>query len=319
MNTSKRLCLLLSLALTVIALPAAAEEYVCFDTNHGDICFDMLPEAAPLSVANFLRYVDRGAYTNTLVHRSVRGFVIQGGGFSGAPNTFSQAIPNDPAVVNESGRSNLRGTLAMARTSNPDSATNQWFINLANNTGLDGSRTTGYTVFGEVVQGMDVVDRIAALRIADFSAALNSTVFGEVPVDMTPTETQADFSDFVVVERAYRTERLPGLLPYQCSLTSPGDTLTEFCGSTVIFPVLVDGVLYEATMAYIAGRTGLVFSVDKSKLKVLTDTGQTRATFAAGVLTIPSVRNGTRAFDNVKLNLTSTTPLEFTVSSFTPR
>jgi cyclophilin family peptidyl-prolyl cis-trans isomerase len=319
MNTSKRLCLLLSLAMTGIALPAAAEEYVCFDTNHGDICFDLLPEVAPLTVANFLRYVDRGAYTTTLVHRSVPGFVIQGGAFSGAESNFTQAVTTDPPVVNESGRSNLRGTLAMARTSNPDSATNQWYINLANNTALDGTRTTGYTVFGEVVQGMDVADRIAALRVGDFRTALNSAAFGEMPVDMAPNETQADISDFVVVERAYRTERLPGLLPYQCSLTSPADTLTEFCGSTVIFPVLVDGVLYEATMAYIAGRTGLVFSVDKSKLKVLTDTGQTRATFAAGVLTIPSVRNGVRAFDNVKLNLTSMTPLEFTVSSFTPR
>jgi peptidyl-prolyl cis-trans isomerase A (cyclophilin A) len=311
----------LLLLLTMTAFPAVAEEYVCFDTNLGDICFDMLPEAAPLTVANFLRYVDRGAYTNTLVHRSVPGFVIQGGGFSGVadPALFSQAIAGDPPVVNESGRLNLRGTLAMARTSNPDSATNQWFINLAHNANLDGTRTTGYTVFGEVVHGMDVVDRIAALRVADFSVALNSVVFEAMPVDMTADETQADFSDFVLVERAYRTERLPGLLPYQCSLTSPGDTLTEFCGSSVTFPVMVDGRLYEGTLDYIPGRTDLAFAVDMTKLKDLADTGQPRATFADNVLTIPSVRNGAQAFDNVKLNLTSSNPLEFTVASFTPR
>ncbi|HEY0962502.1 MAG TPA: peptidylprolyl isomerase [Pseudomonadales bacterium] len=310
----------LTLSLGIFSHAAHAEDYVCFDTNHGDICFDLDPEVAPLTVANFLRYVDRGAYDTTLVHRSVPGFVIQGGGFSGAPDParFSGAIAVDAPVVNESSRSNLRGTLAMARTSDPNSATNQWFINLANNTGLDGTTTSGYAVFGEVVQGMDVVDRIAGLRIGNFSGILGGA-FGEMPVDMGPTETDADFSDFVVVERAYRTQRLPGLLPYQCSLTSPGDTLTEFCGSTVIFPVLVDGVLYEATLAYIPGRAGLVFSVDRSKLKGIADTGQERATFAAGVLTLPSVRNGTRAFTNVRLNLTSTNPLEFTVSTFTPR
>ncbi|MGV3591171.1 MAG: peptidylprolyl isomerase [Gammaproteobacteria bacterium] len=311
----------LTLSLGVAAQAAHAEDYVCFDTNHGDICFDLYPESAPQTVANFLRYVDRGAYDTTLVHRSVPGFVIQGGGFSGAPdlNSFSAPITVDAPIVNESARSNLRGTLAMARTSDPNSATSQWFINLADNTALDGTTTTGYAVFGEVVQGMDVVDAIAALRVGDFRQALNSIAFGEMPVDMAPTETNADFSDFVVVERAYRTERLPGLLPYQCSLTSPGDTLTEFCGSTVTFPVLVDGVLYEATLQYVAGREGLVFSVDRSKLKGIADTGQERATYAAGVLTLPSVRNGSRAFTNVRLNLTSTNPLEFKVDTFTPR
>ncbi len=310
-------------ALTLAAHPAVAEEYVCFDTNFGDICFDLFPEAAPLTVANFLRYVDRGAYDNSLVHRSVRDgiFVIQGGGFSGIPdqNEFSRPIATDPPIVNESGVSNRRGTLAMARTSDPDSATNQWFINVTDNTGLDGSRTTGYAVFGEVVQGMDVVERINALRIGDFSYALNSYAFTDVPVDMAADETFADFSDFVLVERAYRTERLPGLLPYQCSLTSPGDTLTEFCGSDVVFPVLVDGVLYEGTLQYIPGRTNLEFSVDKSKLTVLADTGQPRATFNVDVLTIPSVRNGANAFDNVTLKMISTNPLEFRVTGFTQR
>jgi cyclophilin family peptidyl-prolyl cis-trans isomerase len=316
-------CAFSFLALGATALPAAAEEYVCFDTNYGDICFDLFPEAAPLTVANFLRYVDRGAYTNVLFHRSVKSgiFVIQGGGFSGAPdpNQFSRAIATDPPIANESGVSNLRGTIAMARTSDPNSATNQWFINVQDNTGLNGTRTTGYAVFGEVVHGMDVVDRISALRIGDFSVALNSAAFSEMPVDMAPGESNADFTDFVIIERAYRTDRLPGLLPYQCSLTSPGDTLTEFCGSTVTFPVLVSGVLYEGTLQYIPGRTALEFSVDRSKLKVLSDTGQPRATFNAGVLTIPSVRNGAKAFDNVTLDMISREPLEFRVRTFTPR
>ena len=309
------------LILGVTARPALAEEYVCFDTNHGDVCFDLFPEAAPLTVANFLRYVDRGAYDNTLFHRSVPGFIVQGGGFSGAPDPalFSRPVAVDPPVVNESARSNLRGTIGMARTSDPNSATNQWFINLGDNTAFDGDTATGYAVFGQVVQGMDVVDRIGALRVGDFSLVLNSWAFTAMPVDMTPDETEADFSDFVIVERAYRTERLPGLQPYQCSLTSPNDTLTEFCGSDVTFPVQVDGALYEATLTYIPGRSGAVFAVDTARLKPLTDNGQSRATFAAGVLTIPSLRNGTRAFTNVRLTLTSRSPLEFTLREFTPR
>lgn len=319
--------LALTLTLGVFAHAASAEEYVCFDTNHGDICFNLFPESAPVTVANFLGYVDRGAYQNTLVHRSVPGFVIQGGGFSGEPDPgrFSQPIPVEAPIVNEAGLSNLRGTLAMARAEAADSATSQWFINLADNTPLNRTSTSaGYAVFGEVVQGMDVVDRIASLRVADFRAALSNVTlgylaFGEVPVDMSPEENDADFEDFVIVKRAYRTERLPGLLPYQCSLTSPGDTLTEFCGSTVVFPVEIDDVLYEATLAYVPGRDGLVFSVDMGKLKGIADTGQERATFAAGVLTLPSVRNGERAFTNVKLDLTNRNPIEFTVSSFTPR
>jgi cyclophilin family peptidyl-prolyl cis-trans isomerase len=313
----------LFLVLGATALPAAAEEYVCFDTNYGDICFDLFPEAAPLTVANFLRYIDRGAYTNVLFHRSVKSgiFVIQGGGFSGVPdpNQFSRAIATDPPIANESGVSNLRGTIAMARTSDPNSATNQWFINVQDNTGLNGTRTTGYAVFGEVVQGMDVVDRISALRIADFSVALNSAVFSEMPVDLAPGDNTADFTDFVIIERAYRTERLPGLLPYQCSLSSPGDTLTEFCGSTLTFPVLVGGTLYEATLEYLPSRPGLVLSLDPGKAKVLTDTGQPRATFDAGVLTIPSLRAGAAVFDNVKLQLTSSAPLEFTITGYTAR
>jgi cyclophilin family peptidyl-prolyl cis-trans isomerase len=321
--------LALTLTLGVFAHDANAEEYVCLDTNHGDICFDLYPESAPLTVANFLRYVDRGAYDTTLIHRSVPGFVIQGGGFSAEANeNFITPIVNDPPVVNESGRSNLRGTVAMARTSDPHSATSQWFINLVDNVGLNGSTTTGYAVFGEVVQGMDVVDRIASLRVANFADALyyvalnwgvDPSTFATMPVDMGPNETQADFEDFVTVKRAYRTERLPGILPFQCSLASPGDTLTEFCGSTVEIPVEIDGALYEATLTYVAGRDDLVFTVDTSKLKDLVDIGQERATFADGVLTIPSVRNGPRAFTNVKLELTNRTPIEFTVTGYTPR
>ncbi len=311
------LLLSFGLLLSTGATTVAAAPYVCMQTNVGEFCMELFPTAAPATVANFLRYVDDGDYTDSMIHRSVPGFVIQGGGYTVFSNLVS-TMTVDPPVVNEYNQSNLRGTVAMARLGGSvNSATSQWFVNLASNTFLD-SVDGGFTVFARIVKGMDVVDSIAGLTRFNLTGALGSA-FGEVPSIAAAGSAQINLSDLIRVQRAYRTDTNPALLPYQCSLTSPGDTLTEFCGSTVTFPVLVDGVLYEATMAYVAGRTGLVFSVDKTKLKVLTDSGQARATFAAGVLTIPSVRNGPRAFDNVKLNLTSTTPLEFTVSSYTPR
>jgi peptidyl-prolyl cis-trans isomerase A (cyclophilin A) len=297
-----------------------ASPYVCMELNVGEICMEMLPESAPNTVANFLRYVNDGRFNSSLVHRSIPGFVIQGGGFTWYNNAAPTLIPTDPPIANELSLSNIRGTVAMARVgTNTSSATSQWFVNLGNNAALD-TADGGYTVFARVVKGMSTVDAIAGLSKINLSQFW-SAAFTDVPT-AAPAGTNPGMillTQLIYVTRAYETNRNPLLLSYQCSLTSPGDTLTEFCGSTVFFPVQVDGVLYEATMTYVAGRDGLVFAVDKSKLRVITDTGQARATYSAGVLTIPSVRNGPRAFDNVLLDLTSPNPLEFKVRTFTPR
>lgn len=317
-NSGRALALPLSFLLLCGLTPMLnAKPYVCMETNVGEYCMELLPEAAPATVANFLHYVDDGDYTNTMIHRSEPGFVIQGGGYTLFSNIIG-LLTVDPPVTNEFNQTNARGTVAMARIGGSvNSATSQWFINLANNSNLD-TVDGGFTVFARIVKGMDIVDGIAALTRFNLTASLG-TAFNTVPTTALPGATDIAASQLVRVTRAYRTEIHPGLLPYQCSLTSPGDTLTEFCGSTLSFPVLVGSVLYEGSLAYIPGRTGLVFAVDKTKLKVLTDTGQARATFTGGVLTIPSVRNGSRAFDNVRLNLTSSSPLEFTLDSFTPR
>lgn len=305
-------------------LAAAAEEFVCLETNLGDICMRMLPEAAPNTVNNFLGYVGRGDYDDTLVHRVSRSgglFVIQGGGYSSVPESFSAAIHAEPPIALENQLSNLRGTVAMARLSGqPNSATNEWFINFEDNTFLDSTFDGGYAVFAEVVTGMDIVDLIGAYPIRNFSVALGDLAFQSMPVDMLPEETLAEFEDFVFVNRAYATDRLPNtLLPYQCSLTSPGDTLTEFCGSTLTFPVAIDGLLFEATLAFVPGREQLVFAVDRASLKLLEDTGQERATYAAGELVLPSVRTAAGAFVNVTLELIDFAALEFALVAFTPR
>jgi peptidyl-prolyl cis-trans isomerase A (cyclophilin A) len=134
---------------------------VRFETTQGGFTIELYAEDAPLSVANFLRYVDDGFFDGTIFHRIVPGFVIQGGGLT--PD-FSQKKTHPP-VRNEAanGVRNQRGTLSMARTDDIHSATSQFFVNLADNDFLDHRPGQhGYAVFGHVTDGMDVIDRIAA-------------------------------------------------------------------------------------------------------------------------------------------------------------
>jgi cyclophilin family peptidyl-prolyl cis-trans isomerase len=135
---------------------------VRFETSHGGFTVELYDEDAPLTVANFLRYVDDGFFDGTIFHRIVPGFVIQGGGLS---SDFAQKQTRPP-VKNEAanGVRNQRGTLSMARTDEIHSATSQFFVNLADNAFLDQRPGQyGYAVFGRVSEGMDIIDRIAAV------------------------------------------------------------------------------------------------------------------------------------------------------------
>jgi cyclophilin family peptidyl-prolyl cis-trans isomerase len=144
---------------------AAAEADVVIHTDHGSIGIDIKEELAPVTAVNFLEYVDSGFYAGTIFHRVIPDFMIQGGGFT---RNMAKKITADP-IINEAdnGLKNKRGTIAMARTNVVDSATSQFFINVADNTFLDHRNSTpagyGYAVFGEVVSGMEVVDKIAAV------------------------------------------------------------------------------------------------------------------------------------------------------------
>ena len=137
-------------------------------TTLGDIDIELYPKAAPASVRNFIEYVESGYFNDLIFHRVIPGFMIQGGGFS---NDMQQRQTR-PAIENEAdnGLKNLTGTLAMARTTDPNSATSQFFINLVDNGFLDHTAKTpqgwGYAVFGKVVSGMAVVEKIAALPTA---------------------------------------------------------------------------------------------------------------------------------------------------------
>jgi cyclophilin family peptidyl-prolyl cis-trans isomerase len=135
---------------------------VRFETSHGGFTIELYDEDAPQTVANFLRYVDEGFFDGTIFHRIVPGFVIQGGGLT---SDFAQKKTNPP-VRNEAanGVRNQRGTLSMARTDEIHSATSQFFVNLADNDFLDQRPGQyGYAVFGHVSEGMDVIERIAAM------------------------------------------------------------------------------------------------------------------------------------------------------------
>lgn len=138
---------------------------VIFSTSMGDITIELFHDQAPITVANFLQYVDEGFFDGTIFHRVIPGFVIQGGGHA----QDMRAKETNAPIKNEAdnGEKNLRGTLSMARTREVDSATSQFFINLKDNAVLDhGQRDFGYAVFGRVSQGMDIVDLIAAVKTA---------------------------------------------------------------------------------------------------------------------------------------------------------
>ncbi|MGC9323474.1 MAG: peptidylprolyl isomerase [Desulfomonilia bacterium] len=139
---------------------------VFLETNLGTILLELYPEKAPATVQNFLSYVESGFFVNTTFHRVIKGFMIQGGGLTQDldPKPTRDPIPNEA----DNGLKNLRGTIAMARTSQPHSATSQFFINTKDNNFLDhrdkSSQGWGYCVFGKVIEGMDVVDAIESQK-----------------------------------------------------------------------------------------------------------------------------------------------------------
>lgn len=140
---------------------------VVMETTRGSIVIELNPAKAPVTVENFLAYAREGFYDNTVIHRTIPRFMIQGGGY----DTFLKLKKTNAPIKNESsnGLLNERATIAMARTDDPNSATSQFYINLVDNRHLD---KAGYAVFGRVVQGMEVVDAIAGLEILNMGGAL---------------------------------------------------------------------------------------------------------------------------------------------------
>ncbi len=168
---------------------AAGSPQVSFKTSMGEIVVEVYPDKAPKTVENFLQYVKDGFYDGTIFHRVIGNFMIQGGGFSGefyAKGPAAQKQTRAPiALESQNGLKNDTGWLAMARTSNPNSATAQFFINVVDNASLNYPNPDGhgYAVFGKVIKGMDVVNAIRAVKTQRVGP------FSDVPVDAVTIES----------------------------------------------------------------------------------------------------------------------------------
>jgi cyclophilin family peptidyl-prolyl cis-trans isomerase len=201
----KRVLLLAVLAGVLAAAPArAANPVVVMETSMGTVKIELYPDKAPVTVKNFLGYVDDKFFDDTIFHRVISDFMVQGGGFTKdrAEKETKAAIKNE----SDNGLSNKRGTIAMARTNKPDSATAQFYINVKDNAALDKAKArdgVGYCVFGKVIEGMDVVDKIKEVKTG--SARFT------VPDPMNPKKTiTADFDDVPtenVVIKSIRVEK----------------------------------------------------------------------------------------------------------------
>jgi cyclophilin family peptidyl-prolyl cis-trans isomerase len=195
------------LALLCLSIPATAlAEIVRIETPLGSFDVELFEEDAPKTVENFLNYVRDGDFENSFFHRSIPGFVLQGGGFTFVDGQVD-SVPTDPPVDNEFNQSNLRGTLAMAKVGgDPDSATSQWFVNLADNSDNLDTQNGGFTVFGRVLgDGMDVVDAIAALPRWRFNVPFDNWPLIDYR-NQGPVETEnIVFTDVTLLETA-RTE-----------------------------------------------------------------------------------------------------------------
>ncbi len=194
----------LLLVASTISAAEKTQPQIILETNMGQIVLELNPQAAPETVKNFIQYVEERFYDGIIFHRVIENFMIQAGGhrFDLTPKN-----PSRPPITNESnnGLKNLRGTIAMARTSLPDSATSQFFINHKTNTFLDYQKNRpGYAVFGKVVSGMDVIDKIATSetkavgRLTDLPAKTISIIKARVikpkPVTNLKIETEKSVS-----------------------------------------------------------------------------------------------------------------------------
>jgi peptidyl-prolyl cis-trans isomerase A (cyclophilin A) len=160
----------ISIAANIFIQTPKVTQIAVLETNKGTIEIELNSDKAPITVANFVKYVNSGFYNGTVFHRVVKGFVIQGGGFD-TNDTYKEGFSPIQSEANN-GLKNLRGTIAMARSTDPNSATSQFYINTVDNPGLDYPNPDGYgyTVFGKVVQGMDVVDQIEVVNTTTVTA-----------------------------------------------------------------------------------------------------------------------------------------------------
>jgi peptidyl-prolyl cis-trans isomerase A (cyclophilin A) len=279
-----------------------ANPVACFTTNMGNFCIELFETQTPITTANFLSYINSGAYTNGIFHRSVPGFVIQGGGFKivdGADGKSLATVNTFAPIANEFKLSNTRGTVAMAKAPNdPNSATSQWFVNLADNSLNLDSQNGGFTVFGRVIfDGMKTIDAIENLPVTNLGGNLAATP----TIDFDGSQTLV--SNFVQIDAVAVTE-----------------TTGIFSEGILSFPVITEtGDLFEANLRLIEDNPEFVFELDLSSITPLHTGVPAVATFSSltGLLKIPSVMiSASTSVKNVSMKLTHAESYQFTLQSY---
>ncbi|MBU2097629.1 MAG: peptidylprolyl isomerase [Gammaproteobacteria bacterium] len=311
--------LLVATLLSAGTQSALAEPYVRVSTTFGDFTIDLLQDEAPATVNNFLGYVDRGDYSRLLVHRLDDDFVFQAGSHKWMgdcvtgqlpPACGPALIPVGPTVQNEPGISNTRGTLAMAKIGDlPDSATSQWFVNLADNSANLDNQNGGFTVFARVLgDGMAVADRINALPVIAVSTGIT-----QLPVrDFNTATDPAPLEKNLVMLNAWRVNRFSSALH-----------VFEY-GSARLSTYVNAGALgnLSLTMRVVEDTTQTIFQIDPQSIIPLAIAPEGMATFsdADQRLRIPSVEvnnNGqVSVLNNVVLRMIDAGTLRLVLESF---
>ncbi len=283
-----------------------ANSVACFNTNMGQFCIELFDTQTPATTASFLNYIDNDTYTNGIFHRSIRGFVIQGGGFKivDGSNGKTLALVNTIApITNEFKISNTRGTVAMAKLpNNPDSATSQWFVNLADNSTNLNNQNGGFTVFGRVIfDGMTIFDAIEDLPPTNLNLSGSPTPVPLIGFNGPPILA----SNFVQINQVEVT-----------------DATGVFSEGTLSFAVDIgtDKAL-EVNLRLIEDSPNLVFELDPASIASLQTKPVNIATFSSqsGQLHIPSVMiNASTVVNNVWMQLTNPLSFQFTLLSFDP-
>jgi peptidyl-prolyl cis-trans isomerase A (cyclophilin A) len=297
------------LLLLAISVSAQANTIVRVSTTFGDFSLELFDDVTPVTVQNFLNYVNRGVFNGSYFHRLNKGFVLQGGGYSFVPFTGPVNIPTDSPIVNEFSESNVRGTVAMAKFGgDPDSATSQWFVNLGDNSANLDAQNGGFTAFGRVLgDGMLVLDTINELTTYNFG-----TQQTELPLYNFDSSSSLTAANFVTMN----TEVMQRF----------SSALNVFESNTGLLIATVDGGetlgTYSLNLSLIADQPSIQFQLNGDSLVLLGNKPDERATFsdADNKLRIPSLElnmNGNiSVIRNVVLGLSDASNWIFTLETY---
>ncbi len=300
--------LVASLLLAAVA-SAQANTLVRVSTTFGDFTLELFDDVAPVTVRNFLNYVERGAYNGTYFHRLDAGFVLQGGGYRLIPYEGPLQVPADPPIVNEYRESNVRGTIAMAKLDgDPNSATSEWFINLADNSANLNTQNGGFTVFGRVLgDGMTVMDAINLLPVF----ALGN-VQSQIPLHSTGESDELTVNNFVTMNAEVVQRYSAALAVFE---TQTGLLMASVDGGATLGA-------YSVNLSLQPQLPGTVFRLNADSLVRLAIRPIGMATYADNKLRIPTLEvneNGNvRVLRNVVLGLTDASQWLFSLESYEP-